>query len=128
MLPDKSVVYEGIGSPRVTLSRRSGRFDLVVEAEGIAPYRSPTAEERLVGITSLSPPTVHAKSLEQAISSGARALEAAIFATPDVGHDAAYAAETGRIRALVLAGDLAMIHYRTTRAIRTALRMIDEDV
>jgi hypothetical protein len=128
MLPDKSIVYESVGSPKVTLSRTRGLFDLVVEVEGIAPYRSTTAEERRVGITSLNPPTIHAKNLEQAISSSSRAVQAAIFATPGVGFDEAAAASTGQLEPLVPAGDLAMIHYRTTRAVRAALRSIDEDI
>lgn len=128
MLPDKSIVYESAGSPKVTLSRTRGLFDLVIEVDGIAPYRSTTAEERRVGITSISPPTVHAKNLAQAISSGSRAVQAAIFATPGVGFDQAVAARTGELEPLVPAGDLAMVHYRTTRAIRAALRSIGEDV
>jgi hypothetical protein len=128
MLPDKSIVYESVGSPKVSLSRTKGLFDLVIEVDGIAPYRSTTAEERRVGITALNPPTVHAKTLEQAISSGSRAVQAAIFATPGVGFDEAEAARSGTLEPLVPAGELAMVHYRTTRAIRAALRQIDEDI
>lgn len=114
-LPDKSVVYDSPGSPKVTLARVAGAYDLVLEVEGLEPYRTTTAEERGVGIESLEPPTVHAKNILQLVSSGSRAVQTAVLATP---------AYTDTI----LAGDLAMIHYRTARAIRHALRLIDEDI
>jgi hypothetical protein len=117
MLPDKSVVYESDGCPKVTLARVAGVFDLVLEVEGLDPYRTTTAEERGVGISSLDPPTVQAKTLESLISSGSRAMQAAIFATP--GEEEIF---------MTSPGDLAMIHYRTSRAIRHALRLIDEDI
>lgn len=135
----KETIYESVGSPRVLVrifDRRPREgvhrvvrpYFCVVEVEDIAPYRSLNAEERLEGMLSLARPAAHARTVEDLVRLGARALEAAIFATPDLGHDAAYAAETGRLRSLIGAGDLAMIHYRTTRAIRQALRLVGEDI
>ncbi len=111
--PDKSVVYDSFGAPRVTLSRVKGVFTAVIEVDGLAPYRSESAEERKVGITSLVPPTVQTTNLLELVSSGSLAVQASMFATPG---DA-----TGP-------GELAMVHYRTARAIRAALRLIDEDI
>jgi hypothetical protein len=112
-LPDKSAVYDSYGAPRVTLSRKDGVFTAVIEVDGLAPYRTESAEERKVGITSLTPPTVQTKNLRELISSGSLAVQASMFATPG---------DTSG------PGDLAMVHYRTARAIRAALRMIDEDI
>jgi hypothetical protein len=114
MLPDKTIEYDDTGAPKLTLKRTNGLFDIVIEVDGIAPYRGTTAEERQVGIESLNPPTVHAKNTEQLLRSGSRAVQAAIFASPG-------SESFGP-------GDLAMIHYRTTRAVRDALRSMGEDV
>lgn len=114
MLPDKTVQYEGTGLPKVTLKRTKGVFDAVIEVDGLAPYRTPTAEERLRGITSLNPPTVRAKNIDRLLSSTSRAVQAAVFGTPDLPP--------------IGPADLAMIHYRTTRAVRAALRQMDEDI
>lgn len=113
VLPDKAIEYDAVGAPKLTLKRTSGVFDLVVEIEGIAPYRSQTAEEHSFGIVLLDPPTVHAKNIDRLLSSGSRAVQTAVMATPDTN---------------IGPGDLAMIHYRTTRAIRAALRLMGEDV
>jgi len=110
---NKSVVYDSFGAPRVTLTREDGVFTAVIEVDGLAPYRTESAEERKVGITSLVPPTVKTKNLRELISSGSLAVQSAAFATPDNG---------------LGPQDLAMMHFRTTRAIRAALRMIDEDI
>lgn len=110
---DKSVVYDSFGAPRVTLAREKGVFTAVIEVDGLAPYRTESAEERKVGITSLVPPTVKTKNLRELISSGSLAVQASMFATPG---------DT------IGPGDLAMAHYRVARAIRAALRLIDEDM
>ncbi len=114
-LPDKSIVYDAKDSPRVTLARVGGQYDVTIEVDGLAPDRSVTAEERQVGITSLEPPTVHAKTTGQLIESGSRAVQAAAMVTPGVGDTLG-------------PGELAMMHYRVSRALRVALRKIDEDV
>lgn len=113
MSENKSVVYDSFGAPRVTLDRTDNVFTVVVEVDGLAPYRSTTAEEHKVGITSLVPPTVKTRNMLELISSGSLAVQASIFATPGVS---------------IGPGELAMVHYRTARAIRAALRMIDEDI
>lgn len=115
MLPDKTVQYDQVGCPKLTLTRTQGVFDVVIEVEGIEPYRTTTAEERQLGIVSLSPPTVHAKNVERLLSSSSRAAMAAVYATLSVADGVGPA-------------DLAMIHYRTTRAVRAALRQMDEDI
>ncbi len=88
------------------------RYFATIEADGLAPDRSTTAEERQLGILSLTPPAVATDSLDKLIEQGSRAMQASAFLTyPEMGP-----------------GELAMIHYRTARAIKTALRKLGEDV
>jgi len=126
MLPDKSVVYDSYGAPRINLSRKDGVFTAVIDVEGLAPYRTETAEERKVGISSLVPPTIKTKNLLELISSGSLAVQASAFATPGVGFEIDANGTPGRT--LIGPGDLAMMHFRTARALRAALRLIDEDI
>lgn len=117
---DREIVYDETGSPRVTLRIAGGRgrskpYFCVVEVDGILPYRSTTAEERVVaGILSLNPPSVKASSAEKLVINASRAVQSAIFATP--GNEE------------LTPGDFCMIHYRTTHAVRAALRQLGEDV
>jgi hypothetical protein len=127
---EKEKLYEAVGSPRVLVrvfNRQLARerYFCTVQIAGTAPYRYTTAEERQAGILSLNPPSVSASSIEKLIESGSLALQSAIFATPGVGHDENV---TGTFKPLIGPSELAMVHYRTARAIRAALRQIDEDI
>jgi hypothetical protein len=125
----KEQLYDGFGAPRVLVRVFDGahrkRYFCVIDVAGIVPYRNTTAEERKAGILSLSTPAVHANKIEKLIESGSLALQAAAFATPGVGFDVN---KDGSHKVILGPGDLAMMHYRTARAIRAALRLIDEDI
>jgi hypothetical protein len=108
-----TVVYEGFGAPKVTLSKEGAQFSATIEVAGLAPYRSTTAEERGVGISSLSPPTVATKSITELVSSSSLAVQASMFATPGLSPGP---------------GDLSMVHFRVSRAVRAALRKLGEEI
>jgi hypothetical protein len=108
-----TVVYDSVGSPRVTLSKTGDTFDCILEVDGLEPDRDTTAEERAFGIRSLNPPTVRARTLRALIDAAVRAVQASATST---------AGETGG------PGGLLMTHYRVARAVRTALRLLDEDI
>lgn len=115
-------LYESVESPRTLvriLTTGSKPYFCVLEIEGTEPYRHTTSEERQRGILSLAPVAVRARTALKLIEVGSVALQTAIYATP--GYE--WGGENG-----LGAGDLAMIHYKTTRAIRAALRTLGEDV
>jgi hypothetical protein len=125
----KEVLYESFGSPQVLLrifnDTAHRHYFCVVRAEGLAPYRNTNAEERQAGILSLSPPALRTNTIEKLIAGGSLAMQASAFATPGVGYEEL---PGGSRRTLLGPGELAMMHYRTARAIRHALRLLDEDI
>lgn len=119
----KEKLLDSPGCPRVLVRIFAGDtrpYFCVVEMEGLVPYRTTTPEERSIyGILSLDTPAVVARTPLELVERGSRVLQTAIYATPGF--------EWGGELQLT-PGDLAMIHYRTTRAIRAALRMLGEDI
>lgn len=126
----KERLYEAVGSPRVLVrifDDPQRRYFCVVECEGLAPYRTTTAEERVLGILLLAPPAVEARTAMKLVDLASRALQTAISSTPGAGLDVD---AKGRLSwsASLTAGDLAMIHYRTARAVRQTLRLMGEEI
>jgi hypothetical protein len=117
-----STVYERDYTPRVTLSRdATGKLTAVIEVEGVAPDRTPNAEERAAGITSLDPPTIVVRPLASRSATLRRLLDASWRAVAEA------AKSTPEVETLTPA-DLSTIGYRVTSAVRAALRLIKEDV
>lgn len=118
-----TVVYDSVGSPRVTLTKDGTTYTAVLEVEGLDVQRSETAEERFIGITSLSPPTVviservarlqRTSQHRALIDAAQRAVAAACTSTTG---------ETGG------PGGLLMTYYRVARAVRRALRLLGEEI
>ena len=117
-----SATYEGNSyAPRVTLTRDDGgSFDCVIEIEGLEPARAITTEERRLGIVSLDPPTLRIQAVRSRyqthrnlIAAGCRAVIASVESTTG---------DAGGI------GEIAMAYMRTAWAIRSALRLLDEEI
>ena len=108
-----------VSLPTCTVTRETssttGRstYVLSVEILGIDPNRSLTAEERTLGITSLSPPTVRGQRIPELIQTLIDATANAYDATDGYTID-------GEI--------LASISHRVSRSALQALREIGEDV
>lgn len=116
-----TTTYDVSGFPAVALTRDvDGGLVAVIEITGLEPTRDTTSEERSAGVTSLDPPTVaiaaksdRAKTLRALVDGAVRAVWASASSTLDT---------TGGIGELVISG------WRTSVAVKQALRAIDEDV
>jgi len=117
-----TVTYDRSYSPAVTLTRdTTGKLTAIIEVTGLAPDRTPNAEERKAGITSLDPPTVEsrsranrAKTIRFLLDAGHRAVAESVKATEG--------------QATLTPADLSIICYKVSSAIRASLRAIGEDI
>lgn len=116
-----TTTYDVNGFPAVTLTRDvDGGLLAVVDITGLEPTRTTTSEERTAGVTSLDPPTVaiaaktdRAKTVRALIDGAVRAVWASAAST------------LGTAGGM---GDLVVSGWRTSVAVKQALRAIDEDV
>nr|PZN62474.1 MAG: hypothetical protein DIU58_12380 [Sphaerobacter thermophilus] len=117
----ETIVYDGPGAPRITLTRTDrGALEAVIEVEGLAPQRDITAEERFAGILSLDPPTVRVRPARNVrkmhrslISAACRAVSSSATSTTG---------ETGGPGAIIC------VYMRVALAMRQALRRLGEDI
>lgn len=117
----RTIVHDVEMSPKVTLTRTANiGFACIVEVEGLDPKRTVTAEEKAAGITSLNPPTVVIGPRDKRKDTH-RALLDAIWR-------AVSASATSTLGETGGPGEIAMCCYRVTRAVRHALRLIDEPI
>ena len=107
-----TVVYDAVHSPKVTLTKTGTVYEAVIEVEGLEPQRGTSADERRAGIRSLNPPTVRATKTRKLIDAACRAVAASATSTTG---------ETGG------PGGLLMTYYLTARAVKEAIRLLDED-
>ena len=107
-----TVVVDEVWSPRVTLTKEGDAYEAVIEVEGLDPQRGTSADERRVGIRSLNPPTVRATSSRRLIDAACRAVAASATSTTG---------ETGG------PGGLLMTYFHVARAVKHAIRALDED-
>ena len=118
---EATAVYEGKSTPRVTIARdTSGGISCIIEVEDLEPQRTVTSDERGKGITSIDPPTIRVKARRSRaathrdlITASCRAVTASATSTTG---------STGGIGAIL------MTHMRVAWAVRSALRLIDEDI
>jgi|GEM_PF-7028893 len=115
-----SATFDGNKTPRVTVTtianEETGQdsYSAEITILGVAPARGTTAEERAAGISQLSLPiTVEARDVAGLIDIAKRAASTAVYLTPGVELD--------------FVGFI-MTEYLTARAVRGALRAIDEDL
>lgn len=107
-------IFEREGTPRATVTRDdAGEFLAVIDSiDGLAPSRTVSPEERELGISSLSPITVVARTADEL-------LERVLFAVGEA-VDATDRDSTPM--------ELLMIRLRTRVAVANALRALQEDV
>jgi len=109
-----SATFDSIATPRVTVDvDAEGFYTAVVEIDGLNPNRYVSFEEKSLGITSLSPPTVTSDDIRALIDGCRRATLAAVTST------------TGTRGG---PGALLMLGLRTVMGVRAALRKLDEDI
>lgn len=113
-MADTIRTFEREGTPRATVTRDDGgEFVAVVDnIDGLAPQRTLSVEESALGVQSLNPVTVKARTAVEL-------LELAQFAVGEA-VDATDRDSTPM--------ELLMIRLRTRFAVANALRAMDEDV
>jgi hypothetical protein len=108
-----TATFESIATPRVTISSELGLFTAVVEVDGLDPDRDVSIDEESLGIVSLEPPTVQAKTHRDLIDGCQRAVQTAISSTTG---------ERGGPAAMV------MTALRVAIGVRGALRKLGEEI
>jgi hypothetical protein len=108
LAPLPTYTFDGLSVPSVSLTVEP-YFRAVITVLGLSPQRTLTAEERLGGIESLSPPTVSAKTVPELLELGVRAVLASVEAsgtevTPDMLAVVSYSVSHSLRSALLLAG------------------------
>lgn len=109
-----TATFEVAMTPRATVTREGSSYTCVLDRiSDLNPQRSVSVHERRIGIRSLNPPTVTARTIRELIDVAQRAVDAAALATTGA---------TGG------PGGIAMLRYRVAVAVRGALRELDEDI
>jgi hypothetical protein len=116
----RTVIQNTDGQPIVTLFKEGDFWKLTLEVEGLDPQRNASAEERSLGIKSLSPPEIRVRARRKPADTH-RALI-------DIGTRAVSAAATSTTGETGGPGGILMSYLRTATAIRWALRAFGEDI
>jgi hypothetical protein len=115
-----TVTYDVIGRPKTTVTSSDLFFEAVIEVDGLDAQRDTTAEERALGVRSLTPPRVIVRKRRAAKDSHRALITAAQRAV--VGAATSTTGENGGPSGLLFT------HVRVAMAIRAALRMLKEDI